>query len=77
MVQLIIEIRKIFFKYCLGIGNSHINIIPDNPHLNPLMSIGGNCSIPGLVTTNPIPHKKGTLIAKKKSLNGIKVIYFL
>ena len=62
---------KIFFKYFLGIGKNHTRIKPDKLQRKPLISIGGNSSIPGLVNENPIPHKRGTEIANKKSRNGI------
>ena len=77
MVHETIEIIKILNKYFFGIGKNHTSINPDKLHLNPFISIGGNASIPGFVTTNPTPHSKGTEIANNKSRNGIKIIYFL
>jgi hypothetical protein len=70
-VHPIIEINKICFKYFLGMGNHHARIRPVKLQRNPLMSIGGNCSIPGFVITKPTPHNNGTEIAKIKSRTGI------
>ena len=72
------EINNNFFKYFFGIGNHHTSTRPVNHQRNPLISIGGNCSIPGLVITKPIPQKKGTDIAIIRSRRGInKIIYSL
>jgi hypothetical protein len=71
--------NKICFKYFLGMGNHHARIRPVKLQRNPLMSIGGNCSIPGFVITKPTPHNNGTEMAKIKSRTGIneKSIYSL
>ena len=43
-------------------------MMPVKPQRKPLISIGGNCSIPCLVNAKPIPHKRGTEIAKDRGL---------
>ena len=63
-MQAIIETKKIFIKKSFGTGYHQTSIIPDKLHRNPFTSIGGKNSIAGLVATIPIPHNKGTLIAK-------------
>ena len=60
------------FKNFFGIGNHHTRTNPVTLQRKPLMSIGGNCSMPGLVITKPIPHRQGTDIARIKSRMGIK-----
>jgi hypothetical protein len=63
------------FKYFFGIGNHHTRTNPVTLQRKPLMSIGGSCSMPGLVITKPIPHRQGTDIASKKSRIGIKDLF--
>jgi hypothetical protein len=71
-VQPIIESINRSFKNFLGIGNHHTRTKPVKLQRKPLMSIGGNCSMPGFVITKPIPHKKGTEMARKKSRISIE-----
>ena len=53
-------------------GNHHTRIRPVKLHLKPLISIGGNCSIPSFVKVNPTPQRMGTDIASIRSRKGIE-----